>query len=120
MDDYLWEKGIINKRKGPDIFVKLITVFNVAGWSLIPIALFILEMAKSTAYKPASVQLPLVWDKTYLRYFLYITIIDLFFSLAGLIINKMRHHRKKDQYRISLIVLGIISILGMFFYRIYS
>jgi len=58
------------------------------------------------------------WDLELMKYFFYFMIVGLCISAIGLAINTRRHRRKTDEYLISLILLGLVSIVGMVTYLI--
>lgn len=56
------------------------------------------------------------WNMELARFILYCMIAGLLLSLAGLIINFKRHRRRGDEVRISLVLLGTLSLFGIICY----
>ncbi len=115
--------GTPEKRKRPDILMRLLTWLAVIGWFLMYVVLMLVHKAKpkveSSFDRVDGMESPLsVWNPDLIRYIFYMMIAGLIISIIGIILNVMRHRRKKDKYRISLISLGVISLLGIIFYLI--
>ena len=115
--------GILQKRKGPDILMRSLTWLAVLGWFLMYVVLMVLNKAKPKSESSfdringAEVLIP-PWNPVLIQYIFYLMIAGLCISIIGMILNIKRHRRKKDKYRMSLIVLGVISLLGIIFYLI--
>ncbi|MDY6953420.1 MAG: hypothetical protein SWE60_18065 [Thermodesulfobacteriota bacterium] len=58
------------------------------------------------------------WDLEMMQYFFYLMIVGLCISIVGFAINTKRHRRKTDEYLISLMLLGSVSIIGMVTYLV--
>ncbi len=114
---------VIERRKGPDLLIKLMKVINELGWLLYVVSLFLLELRKDLAQNYLDLQLtgkmPPPWKREDIKYVFYILVLNFILSLTGIFLNGLRHHRKKDQYRISLIIMGIIALLGILYYLFY-
>ncbi|MDY6836792.1 MAG: hypothetical protein SWH78_02355 [Thermodesulfobacteriota bacterium] len=109
------------RRKGPDFWFRSIRWLAVIGWLIMTGALFIPTVAKpdhkGNIAKLAE-GLRTTWDLELMKYFFYCMIVGLCISIAGFVINTKRHRRKSDEYLISLILLGFVSIVGMVTYLI--
>ncbi|MFC2140410.1 hypothetical protein ACFLQ1_01660 [Candidatus Auribacterota bacterium] len=112
-----------DRRKRPDKLLKSLKWFGVGGWSLLIIAMFCLGLAKPRATtffdKFYDVHKYDSWNTTTLKFMFFFMIFGLFVSIAGLVVNIKRHHRKNDEYKIYLIILGIISLLGIIQYLVF-
>lgn len=108
------------KRSGPDFWVKTIESLCVVGWLLMLIALLVIGTAKpeiETFFdRYYSVPLRRTWDLELTRYVFYIMLLGLFLSVFGLLANSRRISRKEDSYRDSLIIVGVISLIGIIKY----
>lgn len=108
------------RRKGPDLWSRSLRYLALTGWLLLVSAFFILDYAKpkvETFFERVyDIRLQQQWDMDLARYILWLMILGLFLSIVGLIINAKRNRRRTDQWRLSLIFLGIISLAGMFLY----
>ncbi|ODS34338.1 MAG: hypothetical protein SCARUB_00469 [Candidatus Scalindua rubra] len=108
------------RRKGPDIWVKALGWFVVFGWFLMFVALFIIDRAKpedeNIFTKAAEIEVRTTWNQELINYLFYLMIFGLCISIIGIVINSRRHHREDDRFRLTLIILGITSILGIIKY----
>ena len=112
----------VERRKGPDILVKSLRWFGFIGWFLMVMALIIFEKAKPKTtilfrkVLDVSPNIRTYWDRELVRYIFYLMIVGFTLSVIGLIFNALRHRRKSDNYRLYLILLGIVSLIGMLIY----
>jgi hypothetical protein len=109
-----------DRRKKPDFWVRSMGWIAVLGWLIMLIALFIVSEAKPqtqnffdklTTREPSS-----SWNLELAQYIFYLMIAGFFMGISGFIINVKRHRRKSDEYRLSFILVTIISMLGILFY----
>ncbi len=107
----------LDRRKGPDPWVKALEWLGVVGWLLMFAALFIIDRAKPQAekflVKATKVEASTTWNQELTTALFYLMIFGLFISIIGIAINSKRYRRKDDRFRITLIMLGIISIFGI-------
>ncbi len=105
------------RRKGPDLWVKALGWLSVFGWFLMFVALFIIDRAKpgheDMFTKGANIEVRTTWKQELIDYLFYLMIFGLCIGIIGLVVNSTRHHRKDDRFRVTLIILGIISIFGI-------
>lgn len=110
------------RRKGPDLWVRSLRYLALAGWILLVCAFLVLARAKpqvETFFERLyNIQLQQQWDMELARYILYLMVFGLAISFLGLIINARRIRRRTDEWRFSLIFLGVISLTGIVLYRI--
>lgn len=116
-----WMGNYYNERRQKeDFWMKSIKWLNIFGWLLLFISLFYLEMAKpgAEAFRKGGgdVQLLQTWDMDYIKSMIFILTSSLIVSLLAIIINSKRHHRSNDFYRVSLFILGFVSILGIIYF----
>lgn len=108
------------RRKGPDLWSRSLRYLALLGWLLLVSAFFILDYAKpkiETFFERVyDIRLHQQWDMDLARYILWLMVLGLLLSVAGLVINAKRNRRRTDQWRLSLIFLGLISLAGMFLY----
>lgn len=114
------------RRKGPDLLVKLIHWLGIAVWILAILVLFITDKArpeKSTIFdRLFNIQLRTNWNLALLYEAFFLMVVIFALSVIGIFINTKRHQRKDDHYSFSLIVMGSLSLLGIlvclyFFWR---
>ncbi len=109
------------KRSKIDFWIKTLRWVGLSGWFIIFITLFMVGAAKPRdenffdGYLKAQVVFS-TWDQQTLEYCFYMMVAGFCLGSAGLYINIIRHRRKTDEYRISLILLALISFLGIIKY----
>ncbi len=112
----------VERRKGPDLWIKLLTWSGItSGISLVAV-LFITAVAKPQVEtffdRFYNLRLRRSWDMELMQYIFYLLLLCFFSSIIGLIINSRRKRRKDDHTRASLIVMLAISIFGLVQYLI--
>lgn len=114
----------VDRRKGPDLWIRLLTWSGlISGVSLVAV-LFITAVAKPEVEtffdRFYNLRLRRSWDMELMQYIFYLLLLCLFCSVGGLIINSRRKRRKEDHTRASLIVMLIISLFGLaqYFYLV--
>lgn len=110
------------RRKGPDFWTRSLRYLGLVGWTLLIAALVVLDQAKpqvETFFERVyDIRLQQQWDMDLARYLLWLMVLGLLLSVSGLVINSRRKRRRTDQWRLSLIFLGLISLTGMVLYYI--
>jgi len=118
---YPWERKV-DKRRGPDFWVKSLTWLGMIGWFILVVSLGIVDRAKPQTKNffgqrlGTEVKEELAWNENLTFIFLILMLSGLMISMGGLIINSTRMKRKDDEYRLSLILVGLFSIVGTIFY----
>lgn len=109
-----------NRRKGPDTLIKICRLLAFSGWVLIIIFLLIIGYAKPAfetffeRYKGFHFNDD--WDLDLLRYGFYLMLAVLCLSILGIIMNSFRHRRRKDEYLVSLFLMGLTALIGIAIY----
>ncbi len=110
------------RRRGPDLWIRSLRYLALAGWGALLCAFFVLVKARpqmETFFdRVYDIQLQQQWNMELARYILWLMILGLTLSLSGLVINGFRLRRRSDEWRFSLIFLGIICLSGILLYRI--
>lgn len=110
------------RRKGPDLWVRSLRYLALAGWLALIAALVVLDRAKpqvETFFERVyDIRLHQQWDMALARYLLWLMVAGLVLSVLGLFINARRNRRRTDQWRLSLILLGLISLAGIALYHL--
>lgn len=110
------------RRKGPDILVKLITWISLINWLIVTAIIAIIAMAspKTETFfdRLMEVRVNKSLNEELAQYAFYLMVVLLLLSIVGLIINSRRHRRKTDRYRVSLVLTGIFSVLGIIIYML--
>jgi len=103
-----------DRRHGPDWLVHAIRYLGVASWAILLLALILVEKARPQLEKyldkTMNIQLRQSWNLEFIRFLFYLMILGLCLSIVGFAVNTMRKQRRTDEYRLSLIFLGLISI----------
>lgn len=106
------------RRKDPLLLV--LRWLSVTGWLILLTALFVLGEARppvETFFERwYNIQLRASWNLELARYIYYLMLLGLATSLTGLAINSRRLRRKDDEWRISLMLVAAISLLGLIRY----
>ncbi len=109
-----------DRRKGPDLLIKILKWLGIFGWFVMIVALYILDMAKpeeeNMFTKTADISVRKTWDPKLIHYLFCLMIFGLCISAVGIVINSRRHHRKDDRFKYILITLGAISTFGIIKY----
>jgi uncharacterized membrane protein YhaH (DUF805 family) len=110
----------IDRRSGPDFWVRILAWLGGISWVLMFAAMFIIDRAKPEAEKILSrasgAEVSTSWDQTLLGYLFYLVIFGVCVSTVGIMINSRRYRRDEDRFRLTLIVLGMLSIVGIAIY----
>lgn len=109
-----------DRRKGPDLLLRALNWFIIVGWLLMFMALILASLAKPQTQtffdRLVHITPKTTWDVRLVTYILYIMILGLLISVVGLFINLKRNRRKEDELRVSFILIGMMSIIGMLIY----
>ncbi len=109
-----------DRRKGPDLLLRALNWFIIIGWLLMFVALILASVAKPQTQtffdRLVHITPKTTWDVRLVTYILYIMILGLLISVVGLFINLKRNRRKEDELRVSFILIGMMSIIGMLIY----
>lgn len=109
-----------DRRKGPDLWLRVISGLGVVGWVLMFTAMIVVEKAKppleTIATRFANIHLRTTWDVGLSRYLFYLMCLGGCISFFGIVINSRRLSRKNDHFRSNLIILGLISFFGIIMY----
>lgn len=114
-----------DRRKGPDLWVKLMRISGLLGWLGMFAALVVLGKAQPEESfiderflerLGFSVNLRNSWDFDLLQYIFYLMMMGLILSIAGLLVHRRRDRRHDDGYGLYLIILGLISVSGIISY----
>lgn len=112
----------VDRREGPDLWIKLLSWLGVLSGVSLVAALFVTTIAKPEVEtffdRFYNLRLRRAWDMELMQYIFYLLLICLFSSIAGLVINSRRKRRKDDHVRASLIVMLCISLFGLVQYLV--
>lgn len=112
--------GWQERRKGPDSLLRALRWMAGVGWMLMFAAMYFLDRGKPEVEtyftRWFNLRLRTTWNMELAGMLLYCMVLGLVLSLAGLVINFRRHRRRDDEVRISLLVLGALSLFGILLY----
>lgn len=116
------ENEYYDRRKGPDIWVKLVRWLGFTAWGIMFFIITITDRAKPQSEtffeRLFKVQVRQTWDFGLIRYAFYLMITLCILCVIGLIINSRRHRRKTDRYNFSLILMMGLGIIGIIMYLV--
>ena len=117
------ERNRIERRRGPDFWVKLINWVASVAWIMMLVGLYLFEKAKPrfSTFFDRSFEVPVAtgWDYDLIRRMMLAMLAVLSLCTIGLAINSQRHKRRDDRYNLSLIILGVISSIVIIIFCIY-
>jgi len=104
----------IERRCRYDIWVKALRFFNILAWVLIAAILITFERARpqfeSFFDRFYKLKLRVNWDTKFIDYLLWLVIVGIVISAAGLLLGRIRTRRKDDCSSVGLMVMGIVSL----------
>ncbi|MBF0318671.1 MAG: hypothetical protein HQL01_02530 [Nitrospirae bacterium] len=109
----------VDRRRGPDIIVKSIRWTILSCWVLLFVVWSYIYYAmpeQPSIFDPHSVYSKprTYWDISLLKKaFISINIV-LLISLVGLAVSALRHSRRTDKAPVTLILMVVLSLIGMF------
>ena len=112
-----------NRRKGPDFWLRALSVLTVAGWLLLFASFVLFDLARpetETLFHHIMGVLPQKgWSETLRNAVFYLVIGSQAASMIGVWVNGRRMRRKSDKFRWSIMGLcissSLIALLLMFF-----
>ena len=114
---------INERRKGPDFWIRFLKTLAVFSWIFMLIVLIILEKAKpqfETFFdRFYHLKLRTTWDYALAEHIYHIMFAGVLISAVGLAISFKRYRRKEDMYPVSLMLIGLFSLVGILLYKIY-
>lgn len=113
-----------NRRRGPDLFVRIAGALGGAGWLLLILALVCVGKAKPESanvfgYKvdiPAGTVIRITWDPAYMLYAFYLAMGALCLGVMAILFNLMRQRRKDDSILLSPILVTLSALAGVIKY----
>ena len=114
------EGKIKNRRRGPDILVKTINNLAVVSWIVIfgMFIMFSIAKPRVMGVAPGHRATTGGWNTEFLDFAFYLMVVQALLCAFGLAINANRLRRKTDTLNKSLIIFGIMSVIGILLYVI--
>ena len=112
------------RRKKSDWMVKMAAILSITSWAVAIAVWFVLEAAspeRETRFITSLMQVhfdsPVAvrtqWDATLLPIAFGLLIAALLLCIAAFTFNKLRMRRKTDKYRMSIFIIGGITVAGI-------
>lgn len=115
-------KKIPERRKKPDLVLRLITLSGAVSWLLLLPVLVFVEKARPVLVTFFDRWMGLegrdYWDADAYRYAFYLMLLIMLVSVGGLVMNAFRKKRSTDSWRVNLILILMISLAGAAYYLI--
>lgn len=116
-------KNTGERRHHSDALVRWINYFSAGSWILLIGAFAFFSFAQPArktffdTYFQSTYAFAQRWNSTYLDYAMILLLFIIMVCIIGLGLNSMRHKRRSDKYRFSLIFNALVSavILGIIF-----
>ncbi len=110
-------RPFVDRRKGPDLWLKLLTWSGLASGISLVAALFLTAVAKPEVEtffdRFYNLKLRRSWDMELVQYIFFLLLLCFLLSITGLVINSRRKRRKEDHIRASLVVMLGVSLFGL-------
>jgi len=108
------------RRKKADWVVKMATILSVLSWLVATAVIFVLDRASPEKEHMFSrmfgVSVREFWETPLLNVALVLLIISLAICIFAFVFNMLRMRRKTDKYKKSIIIIGVITIIGIVFF----
>ncbi|MCK9172711.1 MAG: hypothetical protein AB7T15_03190 [Desulfuromonas sp.] len=108
------------RRQGPDLAQQLLRVLAALSWLLVLAAFFLISLAKPQTetfferYNNLPVQTQ--WNAELLVYVFWLLLAAILCGGLGLGFNLLRLRRRDDSVRLSLVLAGLLSLLGLLWF----
>lgn len=110
----------VDRRRGPDFWVKAIGYSKYIAWFLALLVLILLSFAKPEVEtffdRMFGVDVRKTWNYELVKKAVYVSILLYFLCASAFVVNSTRKKRKEDRYSITFILVGIISFIGLVIY----
>jgi len=102
-----------NKRIGPDAIMNIIGWISIMSWIVLGVIFIIISLSNPSSSSMSAIRGGKIGGNwaTSAIYALFVFLIVL--SIAGIVFNLTRLKRKTDKIRLTPIISGILSIIGL-------
>jgi hypothetical protein len=112
---------IKDRRKGPDVLLKTISIITGITWFFILLFYIIISYARpqiETRFFNSLFKVPIEnnWDKSLLPVAIIILALLVIICFIGIVVNFFRHKRRTDRFNKSLIFFGLGSLMGLIYF----
>ena len=107
------------RRRQADWVINAATILSVISWLVAFFVLTVIQMAQPqhtdlfSNFFGGAIRQP-TWDVSLLYVAFGLLILSVIACIAAFIFNSMRMRRKTDKYRKSIIIIGALTIIGLF------
>lgn len=113
----------VEKRRGPDIWIKIRRTTGVVVWFLMLVILYLLDSSKPENItffdRLFKIERRSTWNTNYGGMIFTMMLLGLIISISGLYINSKRNRRQSDRYPLSLLIMFVLSCIGIVIQTIY-
>lgn len=113
-------KKIAERRKKPDLILRLISICGALSWGLMLVVVVLVEKARPVLVTFFDRWMGLegrdYWDADAYRAAFYLMLVIMLISASGLILNIFRIKRTTDSWRINLVLVFMLSVVGVVYY----
>jgi hypothetical protein len=104
-----------NKRRGPDFVIKVINTISGVSWILIFLVFLFISMAKPKfqGFSRGMGTIQGSWDAALLNVVAGLLVLLIALSAVGIIFNFLRMKRKTDRIRATLVLSGVLALVGL-------
>ena len=110
----------VERRKKVDWVVRMATILSVLSWIVATVVLFVLDRAQPDKEhmftRFFSIAVRDYWESPLLIVAFILLIVSLCICIFAFVFNMLRMKRKTDKYKKSIIIIGVITILGIVFF----
>ncbi|MDY0221009.1 MAG: hypothetical protein RBR67_07715 [Desulfobacterium sp.] len=104
-----------DRRLSRDFLSRVLAFFNLAAWVMMALILVLAERAKpqfeSFFDRFYNLNIRRSWDIEFVHYLLWVTMIGVIVSSAGVALSLFRARRREDSSRFGLVIMGIFSVV---------
>lgn len=108
------------RRRGKDPLLAIMPWISGIGWLVLVVALFLTASAQpeteTLIERWHQKEVDSDWNLQRLHWTFRLCIVSFGISLLGLVVNSRRLKRKRDELRVNLLLMGVLSLLGVGFY----
>lgn len=113
-------KKIAERRIKPDLILRLISICGALSWGLMLVVVVLVEKARPVLVTFFDRWMGLegrdYWDADAYRAAFYLMLVIMLISASGLILNIFRIKRTTDSWRINLVLVFMLSVVGVVYY----
>ncbi len=104
--------AIKNRRRGPDTMTRMITICGIVSWLVIVVAFLIYQMTHPMGGSYNTIRQTMIDFSAGVIIAKVLLLLNFLLCIWGMAMNMMRHKRKSDRFRISLVVSAVVSLGG--------